>query len=417
VSDNLAPATGGTASDSPMPVPPLLRDLAGWAWRLLVLAAAAYLFVKLTDLLYLIVLPFFAALFATSLTYPLVRFLRGLGLRRSFATLITVLLAGIVLAGVSVFVVDRAVTEYPQLVTQVSAAVTNFRHFLTVDLHVKSSSTASVGNTITTYLNKHESSVAAGAVSGIATVAEVLAGGVLWLFMTFFLLYDGDHIWAWVVGLFPARARERVVGAGVVAWDRLAGFVRGTFIIALIHAVVAAVALSILRVPLVAPLTLLVFVGSFLPIVGSIIFGALAVAITFVTQGWVPGVILTGILVVDNQVEAHLLQPLLVGRYVRLHPLAVAVSIAGGGLLEGIPGAVLAVPIVAVVYAVLKFLATGNAETAAGPLLTEEEKSEAEAADHDDGADESEAAPVPPPDAAAVPPVPPPDAAAKPASS
>jgi predicted PurR-regulated permease PerM len=361
-----------------MPVPPLLEDLAGWAWRLIVLAATLYLLVRLSDLLYLIVLPFFAALFATSLAYPMVRFLRERGLRRSVATIITVLLAGLVLGGVSVFVVDRAITEYPQLVTQVSAAVTKFRHFLTVDLHVKSSSTASVGNTITTYLDKHESSVAAGAVSGIATVAEVLGGLVLWLFMTFFLLYDGDHIWAWLVGLFPSRARDRVRGAGVVAWDRLAGFIRGTFIIAIIHAVVAAVTLSILRVPLVAPLTLLVFIGSFLPIVGSIIFGALAVAVTFVTKGVIPGVIVTGVLVVDNQVEAHLLQPLLVGRYVRLHPLAVAVSIAGGGLLEGIPGAVLAVPLVAVVYAVMRYLATGNDEPASSALLTDDETPEPE---------------------------------------
>jgi predicted PurR-regulated permease PerM len=122
--------------------------------------------------------------------------------------------------------------------------------------------------------------------------------------------------------------------------------------------------LSILRVPLVAPLSLLIFIGSFLPVVGSIIFGTLAVAITLVTRGTVPGIVLIGILAVDNQVEAHLLQPLMVGRYVRLHPLAVAISIAGGGVLEGIYGAVLAVPFVAVVYAVLRYLATDEDDSA-----------------------------------------------------
>jgi predicted PurR-regulated permease PerM len=348
-----------------MPVPPLLRDLAGWAWRLLVLALAAYLFVKLLDILEIIVLPAFAALFATSLAYPAVRFLRGRGLGRASSTWVTVLVAAIVLTSVAIFVVDRAVTEYPQLVQQVSAAVTRFRHFLTVDLHVKSSSTASVGNTLTRYLNDHESAVASGALSGVATIAEALGGFVLWFFLTFFLLYDGENVWAWIVRLFPAQARPRVIGAGLQAWDRLAGFVRGTFIIAVIHAVVAAVALSAMRVPLVAPLTLLVFMGSFLPIVGSILFGSLAVAITLVTRGAVYGGILAAILVVDNQFEAHYLQPVLVGRYVRLHPLVVAVSIAGGGVLEGIPGAVIAVPFVAVVYAVLNYLATGD-ETLAG---------------------------------------------------
>jgi predicted PurR-regulated permease PerM len=350
-----------------MPVPPLLRYLAGWAWRVLVLVLALYLLVRFLDLLYLIVLPFFAALFATSLAYPVVRLLRGRGLGRASSTWITLLVVALVFVGVAVFVVDRAVSEYPQLVTQFSEAVTRFRHFLTVDLHVKSSSTASIGNTITTYLNKHQSAVASGALTGITTVAEVLAGTVLWFFMTFFLLYDGENIWAWLVGLFPDTARERVLGAGRQAWARLAGFVRGTFIIALVHAVVAAVSLSIMRVPLVAPLTLLVFIGSFLPIVGSTIFGALAVAITLVTRGAVFGGILTAILIVDNQVEAHYLQPILVGRYVRLHPLAVAVSIASGGVLEGIPGAVVAVPLVAVVYAVLRYLAVGEEEDAAPP--------------------------------------------------
>lgn len=349
-----------SSSGSPMPVPPLLRDLAGWAWRILVLALTAYLLLRALNILYLIVLPFFAAMFATSLAYPAVRLLRGRGLSRAWSTWITMFVALILLTGVAVFVVDRAASEYPQLVTQFSAAVTKFRHFLTNDLHVKSSSTASIGNTITVYLNKHESAVASGALTGITTVAEVLAGSVLWFFMTFFLLYDGENIWGWVVGLFPEQARGRVVGAGLQAWDRLAGFVRGTFIIAVIHAVVAAIALSIIRVPLVAPLTLLVFVGSFLPIVGSAIFGSLAVAITLVTRGTAYGGILAAVLIVDNQVEAHYLQPVLVGRYVRLHPLAVALSIAAGGVLEGIPGAVIAVPLVAVVYAVLRYLAVGD---------------------------------------------------------
>lgn len=367
VSVKSSATSGSPTTSSPMPVPPLLSDLAGWAWRLLVLALAAYLTVQLLDRLEFIVLPLFAALFATSLANPVVRYLRGRGLRPLAATWITVVVAGLILTGISIFVVDRAVAEYPQLVTQVSAAVTKFRDFLTNDLHVKSSSTSSIGTTITTYLDKHETSVASGALTGITTVAETFAQLVLWFFMTFFLLYDGDRIWAWIVGLFPANARDRVVGAGLQAWDRLAGFVRGTFIIAVIHAVVAAVALSIMRVPLVAPLTLLVFLGSFLPIVGSIIFGALAVAITLVTRGALLGGILAGILIADNQVEAHYLQPVLVGRYVRLHPMVVAVSIAGGGVLEGIPGAVIAVPFVAVVYAVLRYLSTGEDQTADAP--------------------------------------------------
>jgi predicted PurR-regulated permease PerM len=174
------------------------------------------------------------------------------------------------------------------------------------------------------------------------------------------MLYDGHNIWNWFANLFPAGSRHRVHDAGTQAWDRLGGFVRGTFIIAVFHGIVVAITLAIMGVPLVAPLALLVFMGSFLPIIGAFLFGGLAVAVTFVTQGWVMGVVLIGILIIDNQIEAHVFQPFLVGKYVELHPLAVAVAIAGGGVLEGVYGAVLAVPVVAVGFAVTKSLvATG----------------------------------------------------------
>jgi predicted PurR-regulated permease PerM len=345
---------------SPMPVPPVLADLAGWTWRLIVLGFAVVEALKFINQLYFVALPFFAALFATALAYPIVNWLARRGTPRALATWLTVIVVGIITVGVGIFVINRAVSQYSDLVTQVDAAVTKFQHFLTVDLHVKSSSTSSISKTITDYLQKHQSAVASGALNGITTVGETLAGAVLWFFMTFFLLYDGHNIWSWFVGLLPPRGRARAQVAGEQAWNRLSGFVHGTFIIALVHGVVAAVALAAMGVPLVAPLALLIFVGSFLPIVGSIAFGALAVAVTFVTQGWVLGVVLIAILIVDNQIEAHILQPFLVGRYVRLHPLAVAVSIAAGTVIEGIAGAVLAVPVVAVLYAVIYSLATGG---------------------------------------------------------
>jgi predicted PurR-regulated permease PerM len=343
-----------------MPVPPVLRDLAGWTWRILVIVFAFVAFIGLLDRLYFIVLPFFAALFATSLGYPIVSWLNRRGLPRALATWVFVIVAGVIITGVAIFVINRAISQYSDLVDQVNTAVQKFQHFLTKDLHIKNSSTSSIEKTITDYLEQHKSSVASGALSGITTVAETLAGVVLWFFMTFFMLYDGHNIWNWFVSLFPANGRARAHTAGERAWNRLGGFVRGTFIIAVFHGLVAAVTLAIMGVPLVAPLALLIFMGSFLPIVGAFLFGGLAVAITFVTQGWVLGVVLIGILIIDNQIEAHVFQPFLVGRYVQLHPLAVAIAIAGGSVLEGVYGAVLAVPVVAVGYAVIHSLATGG---------------------------------------------------------
>jgi len=343
-----------------MPVPPLLRDLAGWAWRVIVLAFLLLEFLHFLNHLYFVVLPFAGAVLATCLGYPMVRWLKDKGVSRPLATWLTILLAVLIFGGLAIFVVNRADAEYPDFVSQLKVAVAHFRNFLVHDLHVKASSTDSVNKTITDYLDAHSTSVAAGALTGIATVVEALGALVLWFFLTFFMLYDGDTIWNWIVGLFPAGARDRVRGAGDEAWSRLAGYVRGTFIIAAVHALVVGIALWLLGVPLVAPLTVLIFFGSFLPIVGSFIFGGLSVAIALVTQGHVAGLILLIVLIADNQFDAHVLQPFVVGRYVRLHPMAVAIAIATGGVVEGIAGAILAVPLVAVIYAVLHFLATGE---------------------------------------------------------
>jgi predicted PurR-regulated permease PerM len=352
----------GDSDRSPMPVPPLLKDLAGWTWRVLLLALAAYLAVWFLDVMYFLVLPAFGALLATALSYPIVTFLRRRGLPRALATWLTVLLAVLAVVGVVLFVTTRASAEYPDLVDQVQHFINNVHVWLVEHLHVKSTSFNNVQSTITDWLSHHRNAVASGALSGITTIGEAAAAFVLWLFMTFFFLYDGDHIWNWLVGLFPGSAHDRVRGAGAEAWDRLAGFVRGTFLIAVFHGVVIGVALAIMGVPLVAPLAVLVFLGSFLPIIGAFLFGGLAVIVTLVTNGWIYALILTAVLVLDNQIEAHLLQPFLVGRYVRLHPLAVAVAIAGGGLLEGIYGAILAVPVVAAGYAIVRFLVTGEAQ-------------------------------------------------------
>jgi predicted PurR-regulated permease PerM len=363
VSEQQPPSVApGPARRSPLPVPPLLNDLAGWTWRLLLLAGAGYALVTLSDKLYFVVLPLIVGLLATALAHPLVSFFRRRGLPRAAATWLTVVIAAGVIAGIFYLVVQRASDQYPTLVADLQRTVTSVENFLKRDLHIGGGTVNNLGNRITTYLQAHQSSIASSGVSVAARAGEVIAGVVLWFFITFFFLYDGDNIWDWIVGLVPPGGRERMRGAGDKAWARVAGFVRGTFLIALIHGLVAGISLEILRVPLVLPLALLVFVGSFIPIVGALAFGGLAVLITFVTRGAVPGIVFIGILVVDNQVEAHILQPFLVGRYVRLHPLVVAISIAGGSLLEGLPGAILAVPFVAVSYAVAKYLFIGEDE-------------------------------------------------------
>jgi len=187
-------------------------------------------------------------------------------------------------------------------------------------------------------------------------VLEIVAGTVLMLFVTFFFLKDGDRIWAWLVGFLSAEGRERVNRAGFAAWQALVYYVRGTIAVAAIHGVVIGFALWALGVPLLVPLVILVFLAAFVPLVGILVAGALAVTVTLGTKGWIAAVVLVVIFILENQLESHLLQPLVVGRMVRLHPLAIILVLAVGGVVAGIPGAVVAVPTAAALVRAVPYL-------------------------------------------------------------
>jgi predicted PurR-regulated permease PerM len=213
--------------------------------------------------------------------------------------------------------------------------------------------------------------VAGTVLSGGKVVLEILAGVVLCLFVTFFLLKDGDRIWAWLSSFFRPEPRRRVRGAGNAAWQVLTGYVRGTVAIAAIHAVVIGTTLWVMKVPLLAPLVILVFLAAFVPLIGILVAGTLAVAVTLGTRGWLAAVVLVAIFIAENQLEGHLLQPLVVGRILRLHPLAVILVLAVGGLVGGIAGAVVAVPTAAALTRAAPYLRgrppPGRGPPAAGP--------------------------------------------------
>jgi predicted PurR-regulated permease PerM len=253
-----------------------------------------------------------------------------------------------VVIGLLTWVVERAIAEVPRLSAELQSAVQS--------LPLSNSTLLQMRNQFVSYLQSGSGSFASGVITGVQTGAEVLTGVLLTLLLTIILLADGDRIWNWLVARLPETARPRLERAGEPAWQRLAGWIRGTFMIATFHSVVVSVTLVILGVPLVAPLTVLVFLGSFIPLVGAIVAGGLAILVTFASDGLTGAIVLLVVLLIDNQVEAHVLQPFLVGRYVRLHPFVVAIVITAGALLGGLAGALLAVPFTAAVYAALTHL-------------------------------------------------------------
>lgn len=338
-------------------VPPLLQQAAAWAWRLLVIGASIYYLAVFARKVELALLPLLTAILLTGLLQPVNHWLRRLKLGRGVSATLTMLLAIAVLGGVGAFVVNRAAAGYPELVTQVSALITRTQNWLvTGPLHLDRSSVTGVGDRITGYLKARQGELVSGAVSAGRTIIDVLTDLVLTFFLTIFLLYDGRKIWLWITGAFHARLRYQVDTVGERMWDTVSGYVSGTFIVATFHGIVMGITLSVVGVPLVAPLAVLVFIGGFIPLIGVVVFGGLAVLVTFVANGATAGIIVLVILVVENQIESHVLQPFVVGRHVSLHPMAIALTLASGALIAGLPGAIFGVPLVAAINAAAKAL-------------------------------------------------------------
>jgi predicted PurR-regulated permease PerM len=269
----------------------------------------------------------------------------------------------VVLGGLVTLVANRVSADYPTLLAETKHTTAQVQTWLAgPPFHLKNNNVQKFLNNIPSYLSKHKSLVEGTVVTGGKIASEFFGGLVLMIFVMFFLIKDGDRIWNWLLGAMRTDTARRMDRAGHASWLVLVYYMRGTVAVAAIHAVVVGVALWIMGVPLAVPLAVLVFLAAFVPLVGLLVAGALAVIVTLATKGWVDAVILLGILIVEDQLEAHLLQPQVVGKMIRLHPLAVILSLAVGGILAGIPGAVVAVPIVAVITRALPELRRSEPE-------------------------------------------------------
>jgi predicted PurR-regulated permease PerM len=340
----------GAAARTAGSVPVWLQTGADWSWRLLLIGAALYVVSRIAGVLYIVVVPCAAALLLTALLQPLTARLRRAGLPSLAATWGTMLVAAVVLTGIITLVANRVSADYPSLLDESKHTVKQVESWLAgPPFRIKSANVQNALNNIPRFLSQHRALVEGTVLTGGRIAAEFMAGLVLMLFVTFFLLKDGDRIWSWLISELRPSAAGRVDRAARAAWHAVVYYMRGTVAVAAIHAVVIGCALEIMGVPLVIPLAVLIFLAAFVPLVGLLVAGALAIVVTLASKGWVDAVILLGILVIEDQLEGHLLQPQVVGRAVRLHPLAIILALAVGTVVAGIPGAVVAVPIVAVI--------------------------------------------------------------------
>jgi putative heme transporter len=348
------PSVDSVADES---VTPLVRKTAAWAWRLLVILAAVVALLWLIKRLEVIVVPVALATILTALLLPAVDFLDRRGAPRGGAVAL-VLLSGIaVVGGILAFVISQFIEGLPGLVEQVTRSVDGVRNWLiSGPLRLSREQIDQAGNATIEALRNNQERLTSGALSTAGTITEIVTGALLVLFTLIFLLLGGRNIFAFATLVFPDNVRDRVRDAGRAGFRSLIGYVRATFLVALVDAVGIGTGLAIMGVPLALPLASLVFLGAFVPLVGAVVTGFLAVIVALIAKGIVYALITLGLIIAVQQLEGHVLQPLVMGRAVSIHPLAIVLAIAGGAVLAGIVGALLAVPTVAILNSAVRVL-------------------------------------------------------------
>ena len=337
-------------------VSPRLRQASDYTWRLLLLGGAAYVVFLVLLRFELICVALFIALIIASLLRPPVNLLSRF-LPRFLAALITAL-GGLGLVGVVCWQVGESVAgEWGNLGSEFSGGWHQIEKWLEgKPFHVKPSALANLQDKVSPYLAAHRSALINQAVSGAGRLADIAAVLALAVFCSIFFTSSGDRIWLWFQAQLPERARGTWRRCGGVAWHAFAGYTRGIILVAAANAVMVGVALSVLRVPLVLPLVFLEFAASFIPFVGSPIAMAVATIVALAGRGVTTAVVVLVLIVVFGQIEGHVLQPFVMGWSVRLHPVAIAVSVIAGTIAAGLLGAVVAVPLVSIAWAVIREL-------------------------------------------------------------
>ncbi len=339
-------------------VHPLVRKTAAWSWRLLIIMGALGAFFWVVMQIEVIVVSVLLATMVTAMLLPLVDHLDRRGLPRGAAVAGVILSSIVVVGGILTFVVSQFIQGAPALIEQVTLSITNARNSLNTGLlsHFSNDQINSATDTAIEALKNNQSKLTSGALSTAGTITEIVTGALLMFFTLIFLLQGGRNIFAFVTKIFPLTVRDRVRDASRAGFHSLIGYVRATFLVAFVDAVGIGTGLAIMGIPLALPLASLVFLGAFIPLIGAVLTGGLAVIVALIAKGWVYALITFGLIIAVQQLEAHVLQPLVMGRAVALHPLVVVLAITAGGVTAGIVGALLAVPIVAVLNSATRVL-------------------------------------------------------------
>lgn len=350
-------------SDDAAQLPRVLRVSAAASWRFLVIVGALYILSRIAGRLSLVVIPVAIALLLAALLAPAVSWLVRRRVPRGLATAV-VLVAGLAaVGGVLTFVINAFIAGLPDLQDQVARSINTIRNWLaTGPLHLRQDQIDHYVDQALKWVQSNQSRFTSGALATATTFGNFLTGLVLMLFTLIFFLHDGRRIWRFVLRIVPSPVRPQVDTAGSRGFASLVGFVRATVIVAVGDAIGIGVGLAIIGIPLVIPLAALVFLAAFIPIIGALASGAVAVLVALVAKGPIAALLVLAVVLGVQQLEGNVLQPLLVGHAVRLHVLAIVLGISVGVVLAGIVGALLAVPLMAVLNEAVRSLAAGETD-------------------------------------------------------
>ncbi|WP_236652256.1 AI-2E family transporter [Streptacidiphilus neutrinimicus] len=324
---------------------------------------AAYAAFMLLDRFQPIAVAVFLGLVVTALLRPVADRLTRV-MPRGLAVLGAYLMILVVVAGLLTGLGFLVAHQEPVVAAQFDSGIGRLEHFLeAAPFHVRPGALTGLQHKIGSFVSAHRSSLLQSALSGATQVVEILTVAALGLFCSVFFVSSGERMWAFCRDQLPVGRREGFQLGGQAAWRTLSGYIRGIILVAVINAVLVGIALFALRVPLAVPLAVLEFVAAFVPFIGSPVALAVASAVALATRGPATAIIVLALIVVLGQIEGHLLQPLIMGWAVRLHPVVVAVSVIAGSIALGIVGAVLAVPAVSVVWSVTQALRQRAAPT------------------------------------------------------
>ncbi|HEX6354674.1 AI-2E family transporter [Actinophytocola sp.] len=346
-----------SSEESPEPPDQLakLRKVALTCLYLLIIAVTLWVVGQVIARLTVIVVPLAVALLLAALFAPGVTWLHGRGVPRGLAAAAVLLTGLAAVGGLIYFMVSTLVDGLPDLGDRLDESYRQLRDWLTNGpLGLSAEQLDRMLDEAKDWVTRNRSQLASGALGVLATAGTILAGLAVVVFVLIFFLHEGSRMWRGTTEFLPEPGRTRVREAGERAFHDLTAYIRTTMLVALIDAVGIGLGLWVTGVPLVLPLSALVFFGAFVPIVGAFVTGIVAVLVALVSQGFIVALIVAGVVIAVQQLEGNVLEPLLMSKSVKLHPVAILVAITVGVELAGIVGALFAVPVLATVRAAFR---------------------------------------------------------------